>query len=160
MKRALCMVLGWWFAFAAPLNAAVEGKKAMYVGGNVTAIQEKQQGTLDTSGASTLVFRWEKGKWDVPYSSVNKIVYRDKVGRHVAATVATTVAIGVGGLFVLLAKKKKHYLSLELKSEAGEAPVVVVFELSKDVFEEVIADLEEKTGLQLQVELQESAKKK
>ena len=160
MRRASCIVLGCWLTFAGQLNAAVEGKKAMYVGGNVTAIQEKQQGTLDTSGASTLVFRWEKGKWDVPYTSVNKIVYHDKVGRHVAATVATTAAIGVGGLFVLLAKKKKHYLSFELKSQAGEAPVVLVFELSKDVFEEVIADLEEKTGLQLQVELQESAKKK
>ena len=160
MKRTFCMVLGCWLMFAAPLSAAVEGKNATYVSGTVTAIQEKQQGTLDTTSAATLVFRWEKDKWDVPYASVNKIVYRNKVGRHVAATVATTAAIGVGGLFVLLAKKKKHYLSLELKSEAAGAPVVVVFELSKDVFEEAIADLEEKTGLQLQVELEEPVKKK
>jgi len=34
-----------------------------------------------------------------------------------------------------------------------------VFELSKDSFEEVIADLEEKTGLRLEVEVEESRKK-
>jgi len=37
---------------------------------------------------------------------------------------------------------------------------IVVFELSKDSFEEVIADLEEKTGLPLEVEVEESGKKK
>ena len=87
------------------------------------------------------------------------MVYREKVGRHVSATVATTVAVGVSGLLLLTAKKKKHYLSLEWKDESGEARVAL-FELSKGVFENVIADLEEKTGLQLQVEVQEVPKKK
>ena len=58
-----------------------------------------------------------------------------------------------------MAKKKKHYLSLEWKDESGQ-PQVTVFELSKDAFESVIADLEEKTGLQLQVEVPEAPKKK
>jgi hypothetical protein len=142
-----------------PLPAAAEDKRAVYLGGTVTAIQEKQQGILDSSDASTLVFRWEKDKWEVPFTNISKIVYRKKVGRHVAATVATPAAVGVGGLFVLLAKKKKHFLSLELNN--GSGPVqIVVFELSKDSFEEVIADLEEKTGLRLKVEVEESGKKK
>jgi len=72
--------------------------------------------------------------------------------------VATTAAVGVGGLFVLLAKKKKHFLSLELNNGPGQVQIVV-FELSKDSFEEVIADLEEKTGLRLEVEVEESRKK-
>jgi len=159
MKRTLCMVLACWLATAVPLTAAVEGKRAMYVGGTVASIREKQQGTLDTSAASEFVFTWDKGKWNVPFASINKMVYREQVGRHVAATVATTVAVGVSGLLLLMAKKKKHYLSLEWKGESGEARVAV-FELSKDAFENVIADLEEKTGLQLQVEMQEAPKKK
>ncbi len=159
MKRALCGLLACWLAAPVPLTPAVEGKKAMYVRGTVSAIREKQQGILDTSGASTLVFRWETSKWEVPFTSVTKMVYRNKVGRHVAATVATTAAVGASGLFVLLAKKKKHYLSLELKNESGNMEVVV-FELSKGIYEEVVADLEEKTGLPLEVELEKPSKKR
>ena len=159
MKRLLCVVLAYLLGSAAPLAAAVGDKRATYLGGTVTAIQEKQQGILVTSDAATLVFRWDKGKWDVPFTSITKIVYRKKVGRHVAATVATTAAVGVGGLFVLLAKKKKHFLSLELNNGSGQVQIVV-FELSKDSFEEVITDLEEKTGLRLEVEVEESGKKR
>ena len=159
MRRALCVVVVCCLASATSLTAAVEGKTAMYVGGTVASIPEKQQGTLDTSGASAFVFTWDKGKWNVPFANINKMVYREKVGRHVGAAVATTVAVGVSGLFVLMAKKKKHYLSLEWKDESGQ-PQVTVFELSKDAFESVIADLEEKTGLQLQVEVPEAPKKK
>jgi hypothetical protein len=159
MKRALCLVFTCWWVFAAPLSAAVEGKRAMYVGGTAASLHEKQQGTLDTSGTSEFAFTWDKGKWNLPFASLSKMVYREKVGRHVGATVATTAAVGVGGLFLLMAKKKKHYLSLEWKDEAGQ-PQVAAFELSKDAFESVIADLEEKTGLQLQVEVQEAPKKK
>lgn len=159
MKRALCLVFTFWWVFAVPLSAAVEGKRAMYVGGTVASLHEKQQGTLDSSGTSEFVFTWDKGKWNLPFASIGKMVYREKVGRQVGAAVATTVAVGVGGLLVLMAKKKKHYLSLEWKDEADQ-PQVAVFELSKDAFENVIADLEEKTGLQLQVEVPEVPKKK
>lgn len=159
MKRALCAVFTCWWTFAASLSAAVESKRAMYVGGTVAIIHEKQQGNLDASGSSGFVFTWDKGRWNVPFANISKMVYHEKVGRHVGAAVATTVAVGVGGLFVLMAKKKKHYLSLEWKDESGQAQVAV-FELSKDAFENVIADLEEKTGLQLQVEVQEAPKKK
>jgi hypothetical protein len=159
MKRAMCVVVACCLVSAAPLAAAVEGKQAMYVGGTVAAIPEKQQGTLETSGTAAFVFTWGKGKWNVPFANISKMVYREKVGRHVGAAVATTVAVGVTGLFVLMAKKKKHYLSLEWKDESGQ-PQVTVFELSKDAFESVIADLEEKTGLRLQVEVQGAPKKK
>jgi hypothetical protein len=158
MKRVLCVVLAYLLGSGVPLAAAARDDRATYLGGTVTAIQEKQQGILDTSDASTLVFRWEKDKWEVPFTSITKIVYRKKVGRHVAATVATTAAVGVGGLFVLLAKKKKHFLSLELNNGPGQVQIVV-FELSKDSFEGVIADLEEKTGLRLEVEVEESARR-
>ena len=159
MKRALCVIVACCLVSATPLTATAEGKRAMHVGGTVGSIPEKQQGTLDTSGASAFVFTWDKGKWNVPFANINKRVYRKKVERHVEATVATTAAVGVGGLFLLMAKKKKHYLSLEWKDESGQ-PQVTVFELSKDAFENVIADLEEKTGLHLQVEVQEAPKKK
>jgi hypothetical protein len=159
MKRTLSAVLACCLASATPLTGAVEGKRAMYIGGTVASIPEKQQGTLDTSGASEFVFTWDKGKWNVPFANINKLVYREKVGRHVGATIATTAAVGVSGLFVLLAKKKKHYLSLEWKDEPGQVQVAA-FELSKDAFENVIANLEEKTGLHLQVEVQEAPKKK
>lgn len=159
MKRIYCAFFACWLAFAVPLAAAVTGKEASYVGGTVAAIRENQQGTLDTSGGSGLVFRWGTGEWEVPFAKITKMVYREKVGRQVGATVATTVAIGPSGLFLLAAKKKKHYLSLNLKDETGEARVVV-FELSKDRFEEVIADLEEKTGLPLEVEVTTPAQKK
>jgi len=159
MKRALCVVVACCMVSATPLTAAVEGKQALYVGGTLASIPEKKQGTLDTSGASAFVFNWDKGKCNVPFANINKMVYREKVGRHVGAAVATTVAVGVSGLFVLMAKKKKHYLSLEWKDESGQ-PQVTVFELSKDAFENVIADLEEKTGLHLQLEVQEVPRKK
>ena len=146
--RQLLLTLALGIVFPASMNGAVRGEEVLYLGGTISAIPEYQKGILDTSGDTTLVFRWDKGQWGVPYERIRRMEYGRKVGRRVAAAVAATAVTPVGPVF-LISKKKKHFLSLEIEDETGETGAAV-FELSKKNYEGIIADLETKTGLQLE----------
>ena len=137
---------------ALPLDAAVRGDKAMYVGGSISSIAENQQGKLDTSGESALTFTWGKGKWEVPYKNITKMEYGQKAGRRVGA------AISVSPL-LLFSKKRKHYLTLQLKDEEGKSQAAL-FELSKGTYQQVLAALEAKTGVKIDYETEEVKKEK
>lgn len=152
MKNKLCLLLFLCLACPATVMAAVRGDKAMYVGGSIAVIPEKQQGKLDISGESLMVFSWGKAKWEIPFKSVTKMEYGQKAGRRVGA------ALVVSPLF-LFSKKRKHYLTLHVNDEAGK-PQAAVFELSKGTYQQIIASLETKTGLKVEYESEEAKKEK
>ncbi len=141
---------GWLLLviFARGLPAAVEGNEALYLGGTVPGIAEGKKGRLDTSDSSALAFLLPKYKWELPFKSITRIEYGEKVGRRVGAAIALTTVTWAGPL-LLASKKKRHFLTLEFKDAEGSAGAAV-FELSKVNYAEVIADLETKTGLKLE----------
>lgn len=152
MKSTYALALLVIFLFTVPLLGAVRGNKAMYVGGSIAAIPEKQQGKLDVSGESSLVFAWGSGKWEVPFKNVTKMEYGQKAGRRVGAAIAVTPLL-------LFSKKRKHYLTMQIKDEAGKGQAAV-FELSKGTYQQTMATLEAKTGLKVERESEEAKKEK
>lgn len=153
MRRFVPFLVAFSILAAPGLEAAVRGDKAMYIGGTVTAIPEKKQGKLDTSGDSVLVFHWDKeSKWEVPFKSFTRMEYGQKAGRRVGAAVMVSPLL-------LFSKKRKHYLTLHYKSE-GQSSEAVVFELSKGTYQQIISTLEAKTGLKTEYETEEAKKEK
>ena len=138
------------------VSAAVRGDKAMYVGGTVTEIPEKQKGKLNLEGQEVMVFNWKKKKvehqWELPYTQISRMEYGQKAGRRVG------VAIAVNPLF-LFSKKRKHYFTFHFIDNDG-AGQAAVFELSKKIYRPVWATLEAKTGLTVEDTTLEKDEKK
>ena len=82
---------------------AVDGDKAMYVGGTVPGVSEKAEGTFSTKSESAVAFdAGKKGSATIPYAAITDREYRQKAGRRVA------VAVLVSPL-ALFSKKRNHY---------------------------------------------------
>ena len=150
MKRATIFLLLCLGMQSLPA-LGVDGDNAVYLGGTLAGISTKQEGTLDTSRTAALSFRTSKGTWEVPYKNIVKIVYGNKPGRQVGAAILAS-AVTVAGPMVLAAPKKKHYLTLQVKDEAGKLQSGV-FEVSKTRYMSLVADLEERTGLKAEYEV-------
>ena len=125
----------------------VEGDSVIYVGGTLPGLTDAQEGQLDLSSKTVLRFLGVKEEWQAPYSSITKLEYGRKPGRQVAA------AIIVSPVW-LAAPKRKHFLTLQLKDRNGTVQTGV-FELSKVRYVSLIADLEERSGVQVEVEIPE-----
>ncbi len=123
---------------------AVDGDAVCYVGGTLPALAEGQDGHFDMSSRELLRFTGAKGTWQVSYRNITKLAYGRKAGRQVAAGIIVSP-------FWLAAPKRKHYLTLQIKDDSGKLQVGV-FELSKARYVETIADLEERSGLKVEVE--------
>ena len=101
---AACLVL---VSFTTVTVLAVDGRKAQYVGGTISAIPEKAEGPLDTRHETTLTFAPDKKGVDalsIPYAAITSIEYGQKAGRRVG------VAILVSPL-ALFSKKRKHFMT-------------------------------------------------
>src|SRR5713101_4641389 len=126
---------------------AVRGEHASYVGGTVTSMKKGVQGALDMSDLKTLRFEYEGGEFMLPYRQIATLESGQKVGRRVGAALAGVAMIGlIPGLIILSSKKKKHYLTIGYRNEAGEGQAVV-FELAKSTVSSILPTLETRTGL-------------
>lgn len=152
MRKCLSVVLS--LCLFVPLIAwgAVRGDKAMYVGGTLTAIPEGKQGRLDTTNETNLTFAWDKSTWETPFKSITRMEYGQKAGRRVGAAVLVSPLL-------LFSKKRKHYLTIHMKTEAGKSEAAV-FELSKGTYQQVIASLEAKSGVKTEYETEDAKKEK
>jgi hypothetical protein len=163
MKRATATVLLVTF-LAAPVLEAVDGKKAAYVGGTATAFanaKEPPEGKLDTQNEEALVLTVEKKPFSgqtlrIPYGSIEDLEYGQKAGRRVGAALGTAL-INPVGLFLLFSKKRKHYLTIGYKDEAGKDQVAVL-ELGKDIVRTTLPIVETRSGKQIQYQDEEARK--
>jgi hypothetical protein len=131
---------------------AVDGKKAMYVGGTRTDIKEAAEGHFDVSSETEMAFTPDKTKTRhaLLYSEVTELEYGQKAGRRVAvALLVSPIAI--------FSKKRKHYLTINYKDAAGKDQAVV-FELGKDVVRTTLAIVEARSGKQIQYQDEEARK--
>jgi hypothetical protein len=125
---------------------ALGSRDAAYFGGTLSALgnaKDPVEGRLDTSNEEALIFApFDKdfaGKTvRIPYSGIVDLEYGQKAGRRVGAAVATTVLLGPIGLVSLFSKKRKHFLTVGFKDEAGKDQVAVL-ELGKDVVRTTLA---------------------
>lgn len=130
---------------------AVDGDKAMYVGGTLTGIKEKTEGKLVTTSDTAMSFEaGSKGSATIPYASVTSLEYGQKAGRRVG------VAIMVSPI-ALFSKKRNHFLTIAYKDAAGKEQAAV-FELGKDIFRTTLKILEVRTGKEIELQDNEACK--
>ena len=136
---------------AAESFAAVRGEHVAYVGGTVSGLKQGLEGTLDTSDAKELHFDHKGGQFSVPYEKIASMEFGQKVGRRVGAAIGGLIVFGLPGLIILMSKKKKHYLTIGYRNDAGEGQAAV-FELAKATVSNVLPSLEARTGKRVEME--------
>lgn len=130
---------------------AVDGDKAMYVGGTVPSITEKAEGTFSTKSDSVVAFdAGKKGSATIPYAAITDLEYGQKAGRRVA------VAVLVSPL-ALFSKKRNHFLTITYKDSADKEQAGV-FELGKDIVRTTLKVLEVRTGKEITLQDEEACK--
>jgi hypothetical protein len=128
---------------------AVDGDKAMYVGGTVQ-IKENMEGKLDTSNDKTLTFAYKRLTWTLDYGSIVELEYGQKAGRRVAVGVLVSP-------FALFSKKRNHYLTISFKDLEGKEQAVV-FELGKDIVRPTLKVLQVRSGKEIHFQDEEARK--
>jgi len=132
---------------------AVDSKKAEYVGGTISTIQEKAEGNLDTATDTQMVFTPERGKGPslmVPYASISSLEYGQKAGRRVG------VAILINPL-ALFSKKRKHFFTVGFKDKDGKDQAIVL-ELGKDIVRTTLTVVETRSGKEIEYQDDEARK--
>ncbi|MGH9657346.1 MAG: hypothetical protein ACRD96_02320 [Bryobacteraceae bacterium] len=132
------------------LPAADAGAKAHYVGGTATVVSTKAEGRLLTTQPDTFVFQTKDAWIGVPYKKIQLIEYGQRVNRrYVSALLVSPM--------MLLAKKRRHYLTVAYLDERGERQALV-FEVAKNGIRGVLASLEAKSGLRVEYQDDEARK--
>jgi hypothetical protein len=149
MKPCICIMLS--ALLAGNSFAAVRGDSAAYVGGTVSTLKQGVEGVLDTSDEKELRFDYKDGQFSLPYLQIVTLEFGQKVGRRVGAAIGGMVALGLPGLLILMSKKKKHFLTIGYRNEAGEGQAAV-FELAKGTVSDILPSLEARTGKRVEQE--------
>lgn len=139
------------FCLGVALVQAVDGDKAMYVGGTIAGITDKSEGGFNTQSEQGVTFNaGKKGSVTIPYSAVTELEYGQKAGRRVA------VAVLVSPL-ALFSKKRNHFLTITYKDKSGMEQAGV-FELGKDIVRTSLKILEVRTGKEISFQDEEACK--
>lgn len=142
MKKLLVIVL----CFVIPLTvmAADNGYKVMYDGGSVADVKA---GTGMKLFIEQNQIRLVKDKSDVvtiPASAVTEISYGQDVHRRVGTAIGLAAISFGAGLFMLLAKSKKHFVGLTWAD--GDKKGGLAIQCDKSDYRGVLAGLEGITG--------------
>lgn len=149
LKKTIIIVLT--FAFLVPFAfAGIGSRKAMYMGGTVTSIKEGTEGDTSTKDEKAYTFGYKGGTLTIPYDRVDSLEYGQKSGRRVGLAIAINP-------FLLLSKKRKHFLTISWKDEADKQQAAVL-ELGKDIIRTELATLEARTGRKIEYQDDEARK--
>ncbi len=149
MKPCICILLSGLLAISS--FAAVRGESAAYIGGTLSTLKQGVEGALDVSDTKELRFDYKGGQFSLLYERIETLEFGQKVGRRVGAALAGMVVFGLPGLIILMSKKKKHFLTIGYRNEAGEGQAAV-FELAKGSVSNIIPSLEARTGKRVEFE--------
>lgn len=123
-------------------------EKAVYRGGSLENLEPPTSGRTSARGEQYFLFTYDGGELRIPYEGVNSLEYGQKAGRRIA------MAIVVSPL-LLLAKKRRHYLTIGFVDEDGQQQAAV-FELGKRTVRSTLAGLEARTGRLVEFENEEA----
>lgn len=118
---------------------AVSKGKAKFMGGTLTGVQEKTDGSIDLKGNDALRWAGEKGnRIEIPWPSVTEMEYGQKVGfRWRSAILFSPLA--------LFSKARKHFITISFKDK-DEKEQAAVFEFDKDEIRMAMASMKARTG--------------
>ena|SRR2546427_146680 len=132
------------------LLAGEPGGRAQYIGGTVAGLPGKSEGTINLTDGEVLLFRTKKTSVRIPYNRINTIEYGQRVNRRYAAAVLISPLL-------LLAKKRRHFLTLGYTDEQGRQQALV-FQVSKGAVRSVLVSLEARTGRKVEFQDEEARK--
>ena len=113
-------------------------------------MRESAEGHFDTSNDDQITFIAKGEQHSIRYDQIIELEYGQKAGRRVA------VAIMISP-FALFSKKRKHYLTISYKDDAGKEQAAV-FELGKDVVRTTLKILETRSGKPITFQDEEARK--
>ena len=132
------------------LLAGDPGGRAQYVGGTVAGLLSKSEGNINTTDEEVLLFRSKQASVRIPYSKINTIEYGQRVSRRVVEAILVSPLL-------LLAKKRKHFLTVGYTDAQGHQQAVV-FQVHKGAVRSVLVSLEAKTGRKVEFQDEEARK--
>ena len=138
--------LFWTLAAAALLmplmTAADAGGDAEYVGGTVAALPLKEEGKIQITDQEAFSFRSKNAAVRIPYEKIHTLEYGQRVNRRYVSAVLVSPVL-------LLAKSRKHFLTIGYTDEEGRNQALV-FRVDKSDIRAVLAGLEAKTGRRIE----------
>jgi hypothetical protein len=130
--------------------AGEPGVAARLVGGTVPGLAGRHSGHMDLTGKKSLSFEGDGAVLRIPFDRIHTLEY----GQHVNRRYAEAILISP---LLLLAKSRKHFLTVGFSDEAGQQQAVV-FEVGKRDVTAVLAGLEAKTGRRVEYQNEEARK--
>jgi hypothetical protein len=131
---------------ALPLLAS----RAECVGGTVSEVRAGDVGALDVSDERYLAFFGRKRQYRVPYDRVRLLEYGQTVNRRLV------MGAVISPMF-LLAKSRKHFLSISFLDEEGRGQALV-FRVDKQDIRALLLSLEVRTGRKVEFQDEEARK--
>jgi hypothetical protein len=150
MKKLVVLFLSCLLLTNSIAWAGVGSRNAQFVGGTIASIKPGAEGPISTSDEKVLVFSYKDGKLEIPYDQVNDLEYGQKAGRRLGLALVISP-------WLLLSKKRKHFLTIGYKDAAGKQQAGV-FELGKDIVRTTIVSLEARTGKKVEFQDDEARK--
>jgi hypothetical protein len=134
------------------LAAAAGGSagRAHYVGGTLATLPAKVDGTMELGDQEVFQFRTKKSVVRMPYRQITTLEYGQKVSRRYVSAILISPVL-------MLAKKRRHFLTVGYKDEQGRQQAMV-FEVAKNDVRAVLVGLEAKTGLRVEYQDNEARK--
>lgn len=132
------------------LLAGDSGGRAQYIGGTIAGLPSKSEGNISATDGDDFLFRSKQAFIRIPYSKINTLEYGQRVNRRYAEAILISP-------FLLLAKKRKHFLTIGYTDEEGHQQAMV-FELPKGVVRQMLVSLEAKTGRRVEYQDEEARK--
>jgi len=126
------------------------GNRAEYVGGTVAGLPSKSEGNISTTDEEVFLFRSKQASVRIPYGKINTLEYGQRVNRRYVEAILISPLL-------LLAKKRKHFLTVGYVDEQGRQQAVV-FQVNKGAIRSVLVSLEAKTGKKVEYQDEEARK--
>ena len=139
-----------WLFFAFLVWPLLGQGKVEYVGGTALALPSGKNGSLEIADEQYFAFYGKDAQVRVPYQHINLIEYGQKVDRRLL------MAVVISPVF-LLAKSRKHFLTVGYSDEGGKQQVLV-FRVDKNAIRATLVGLEARTGLQIRYQDLEARK--
>jgi hypothetical protein len=121
--------------------AADAGFRVEYIGGTLAELGSRVSGRIHATDPELLVFAAGNAGLSVPYERINLLEYGQQAGRRYL------LALTISPL-LLLAKSRRHFLTVSYKDEKGQQQALV-FQLEKNDVRALLASLEARTGLKV-----------
>ena len=113
-------------------------------------LSEGTSGSADVSDEKYFAFYSGRQQIRVPYERINLLEYGQQVNRRILLAMAISPAF-------LLAKSRKHYLTIGFQDENGKQQAMV-FRVDKNGIRPTLVSLEARTGVKVQYQDEEARK--